>query len=92
MSHEIHYGWASCAITQNGFVTIISQPHYPSPVHPAQAIKRLAHAASTEHHEFWPCSVSLLNDNVVRPDRLHGPKRSAMPAFSRLPYPMTVGS
>jgi toxin-antitoxin system PIN domain toxin len=75
MSHEIRYGWASCAITQNGFVRIISQPRYPSPVHPAQAIERLAEAASTEHHEFWSCSVSLLNSNAIRPDRLHGPKQ-----------------
>ena len=25
-------GWASCAVTQNGFVRIVSQPRYPSPV------------------------------------------------------------
>jgi uncharacterized protein len=28
---EIAHGWASCAIAQNGFVRIISQPRYPSP-------------------------------------------------------------
>lgn len=48
---EIVHGWASCAITQNGFVRIISQPRYPSPVPPAQAIAKLAHAAATEYHE-----------------------------------------
>lgn len=75
MSREIRHGWASCAITQNGFVRIISQPRYPSPVHPARAIERLAQAASTEYHEFWACSVSLLNNDVIHPDRLHGPKQ-----------------
>lgn len=75
LGREIHHGWASCAITQNGFVRIISQPRYPSPVHPAQAIERLARAAGTEHHEFWPCSVSLLDDHAIHPDRLHGPKQ-----------------
>jgi len=34
-------GWASCAITENGFVRIISQPRYPSPISPAQAIHLL---------------------------------------------------
>jgi len=29
---EIVHGWASSAITQNGFVRIISQPRYPGPV------------------------------------------------------------
>ena len=61
---EIDHGWASCAITQNGFVRIVSQPRYPSPVAPAQAIGRLARAAATEHHEYWPCSVSLLDDET----------------------------
>jgi toxin-antitoxin system PIN domain toxin len=75
MDREIGHGWASCAITQNGFVRIISQPRYPSPVSPSQAIARLAQAAGTEYHEFWPCSVSLLDRKVVRHDRLHGPKQ-----------------
>lgn len=75
LDREIRHGWASCAITQNGFVRIISQPHYPSPVPPAQAIDRLARATSTAHHEFWPCSVSLLDERAVRRDRLHGPRQ-----------------
>lgn len=69
---EIVHGWASCAITQNGFVRIISQPRYPNPVPPAQAIGRLARAAATEHHEYWPCSVSLLDAELIDYSRLHG--------------------
>ena len=69
---EIGHGWASCAITQNGFVRIVSQPRYPSPVPPAQAIGKLARAAATEHHEYWPCSVSLLDDELFDYSRLHG--------------------
>ncbi|MHA7649904.1 PIN domain-containing protein [Mycobacterium sp. ML4] len=49
---EIVHGWASCAITRNGFVRIIIQPRYPSPVPPAQAIGRLARAAATGYHEY----------------------------------------
>ena len=45
---EIGHGWASCAVTQNGFVRIISQPRYPSPVPPARAIGKLARAAATD--------------------------------------------
>ncbi len=69
---EIAHGWASCAITENGFVRIISQPRYPSPVPPAQAIGRLARAAATEHHEYWPCTVSLLDGGLIDHSRLHG--------------------
>ncbi len=75
LEQEIPSGWASCAITENGFVRIISQPRYPSPVPVAQAIARLAQATSTTTHEFWPCSVSLLSEQVVERTRLLGPKQ-----------------
>lgn len=41
---QIERGWASCAITQNGFVRVISQPRYPSPISVAHAIDLLARA------------------------------------------------
>jgi toxin-antitoxin system PIN domain toxin len=72
---EIENGWASCAITQNGFVRIISQPRYPSPVSPELALDRLARASNTEYHEFWPCSVSLLDENLIDRSRLVGPRQ-----------------
>lgn len=65
-------GWASCAITQNGFVRIVTQPRYPSPLPLGRAIKLLADACTTVHHEYWGCSVSLLDDAVVDSSRLHG--------------------
>lgn len=52
LTAEITYGWASCAITQNGFVRIISRTRYPSPVSPSQAMELIARATRTEHHEF----------------------------------------
>lgn len=69
---EIVHGWASCAITQNGFVRIVSQPRYPSPVAPGQAINRLARAAEAGYHEFWSCSISLLDHELIDQSRLHG--------------------
>jgi uncharacterized protein len=75
LNAEIRYGWASCAITQNGFVRIISQPRYPSPVSPALALDRLARASNTGHHQFWPCSVSLLDEHVIDRSRLVGPRQ-----------------
>lgn len=71
---EIDRGWASCAITQNGLVRILSQPQYPSPVPVAEAAARLARATGTEHHAFWPCDLSLLDASVDR-RRVHGPRQ-----------------
>jgi toxin-antitoxin system PIN domain toxin len=75
LSGEIQHGWASCALTQNGFVRIVSQPRYPSPVSPFEAIERLRRATSTEYHEFWPCSISLLEDRRINSGHVHGPRQ-----------------
>lgn len=72
---DIGSGWASCAITQNGFVRIVSQPRYPSPVSPAEAADLLGVACATRHHEFWPCDVSVLDPLVVDRSRVHGPRQ-----------------
>lgn len=68
-------GWASCAITQNGFVRILAQPRYPSPVSPATAIALLSRACESQHHSFLPCDVSVLDAGQVDRSRLHGPRQ-----------------
>lgn len=75
MSAEIANGWASCAITQNGFVRIVSQARYPSPVSPSVAIDLLGSATGTPYHEFWECSVSILDSEVIDRSMIHGPRQ-----------------
>lgn len=75
ISSRIAEGWASCPLTQNGFVRIMSQPAYPRPVAPARAIALLAEAAATEHHAFWPDDVSVLDRKRVDRTRIHGPRQ-----------------
>jgi toxin-antitoxin system PIN domain toxin len=75
LEREISAGWASCPITQNGFVRIVSQPRYPSPVPPAEAIGRLELATRAEQHEFWPCDLSLLDAALIDSARVHGPRQ-----------------
>ncbi len=68
-------GWASCPITQNGCIRILSNPGYPNPL-PAQAvIERLAEACDQDIHKFWPDEVSLLDSRVVDSTRIHGPRQ-----------------
>lgn len=61
LSENIAAGWASCAITQNGCVRIMSQPGYPNPLPTAQVAARLSEATQTLHHAFIPSSASLLD-------------------------------
>ncbi|HVS12291.1 MAG TPA: TA system VapC family ribonuclease toxin [Thermoanaerobaculia bacterium] len=72
---EIEKGWASCALTQNGFVRIISQPRYPSPVPVAEAVARLERATRSAHHAFWSCNTSLLDPELIDRSRVHGPRQ-----------------
>lgn len=75
LASTIDRGWASCPITQNGFVRIISQPRYPSPVSPGVAADLLEEATATVAHEFWPCDVSVLDRSAVDRSRVHGPRQ-----------------
>ena len=63
-------GWASCPLTQNGCLRIISLPNYPHRQGAALVAQRLTKACAHPSHEFWPDSVSLLDDQLVRWDRV----------------------
>jgi uncharacterized protein len=68
-------GWASCPITQNGCIRIMSHPGYPNPPPLRVVIERLAAATATELHEFWPDDVSLLDAATADSARIHGPRQ-----------------
>jgi toxin-antitoxin system PIN domain toxin len=68
-------GWASCPLTQNGFVRVVSQPSYSNPVSAAAATEFLAGAVSTPMHEFWPDDVSITDAKLFARDRILGPKQ-----------------
>jgi toxin-antitoxin system PIN domain toxin len=68
-------GWASCPITQNGCIRIMSNPGYPNPLPVQAVIERLAAACREDIHEFWPDEVTLLDPDVVDSTRIHGPRQ-----------------
>ncbi len=72
LARHIVSGWASCPITQNGCIRIMSHPRYASPVSPALVIERLAEACAGAAHEFWPDEITLLDPATVDRSRLHG--------------------
>ena len=68
-------GWASCPITQNGCVRILSNAGYPNSLPVDSIVSRLAEACANPVHEFWPDDISLLDARRVDPSRVHGPKQ-----------------
>lgn len=68
-------GWASCPITQNGCIRIMSNAGYPNPL-PLQAVmRRLSDACAEDVHEFWADELSLLDSELIDVTRIHGPKQ-----------------
>jgi toxin-antitoxin system PIN domain toxin len=58
------HGWATCPITENGCLRILSKPGYPFPGLTAPLVRDiLAQLAGSEGHRFWPDSVSILEAN-----------------------------
>ena len=68
-------GWASCPLTQNGFVRILSQPRYPKPMSTAAALALLAEQTVETDHAFWPDDISLLDSQRFDFGRILGPKQ-----------------
>ncbi len=68
-------GWASCPITQNGCVRIMSHANYPNPLKVGAIMERLGDAIATAQHQFWTDDVSLLDSRIADPTRIHGPRQ-----------------
>ena len=74
-SSRARAGWASCPITQNGCVRIMSHPGYPNALSVRAVTERLREACASAQHEFWPDDVSLLDAKIVDAARIHGPRQ-----------------
>lgn len=66
-------GWASCPLTENGVVRIMSNPNYSRQLHltPADLVERLAQFADRTDHAFWPDDLSLRDGTAFDRARLH---------------------
>ena len=75
MEPNIESGWATCPITQNGCVRIMSQAAYPNQHTTMEIGTRLRQATDQEFHQFWPDGVSILATTMVNWNLLIGPRQ-----------------
>jgi toxin-antitoxin system PIN domain toxin len=68
-------GWATCALTENGFMRIVTGSRYPNPAPIGVAWEALESAISLDSHEFWPCDLSLLDRERFDPGSILGPSQ-----------------
>lgn len=58
-------GWATCPLTENAFIRILSHPRYPrSPGSPIEARRLLLRLLAAPGHHFWPDDLSLADTRV----------------------------
>jgi uncharacterized protein len=72
--YRVH-GWASCPLTQNGFVRVVSQPSYSFPISIGDAFEHLHRNTKRDNHAFWPDDVSLLDEQMIDREHVLGPKQ-----------------
>jgi toxin-antitoxin system PIN domain toxin len=75
-SNKGHEGWATCPLTQAGFVRIVSNPAFSrDAVSPQEAVKILSANLENASHRFWPDEVSF--SQAIQPfaDRISGHKQ-----------------
>src|SRR4051812_36481961 len=72
-ARESNHGWATCPLTQCGFVRISSNPKIiVGAVKPSEALALLQRMAADAHHQFWPDDLSLTSAATSPWDRLSG--------------------
>jgi uncharacterized protein len=66
-------GWATCPLTENAFIRIISSPSYPGTrTTVADAAERLREFCTRGDHSFWSDSVSIREGARFRWNRVQG--------------------
>jgi toxin-antitoxin system PIN domain toxin len=70
---ESSQGWASCPLTENGFLRILTHPGYSKTrrfTAEALAVLLVQFVAGSDH-EFWPDSLTLRDGRVFRTGHIH---------------------
>jgi uncharacterized protein len=71
-------GWATCPLTENGIVRVLSQAAYPSGQRtPAEVIQVLnaLKAAFEKSYEFWPADISIADNAIFESALIAGPRQ-----------------
>lgn len=70
-------GIATCPMTENGVVRVISHPKYSRSLNltPGDVIQRLADFCDAQDHFFWPDDVSLRDASHFQTDRILGSRQ-----------------
>ena len=67
------FGWATCGITENGFVRVAAHVVEDAPLtRPPALVERLRTFQKSGGHRFWPDAVSLTDPRTFNPAMIRG--------------------
>ena len=75
LAQHMHFGWASCPLTQNGMLRIMSQPSYGNAQELSVLFEKLRNETSQSAHAFWPDDISLLEEAFIDANKLLSPRQ-----------------
>ena len=66
-------GWATCPISENGFIRVLANPAYGASLkRPLELVIRLRQFCSSGDHVFWTSSISMRDAGVFKPAFIGG--------------------
>ncbi len=81
-------GWASCPLTQNGTLRIVSAPAYPNRRPVARIVAQLQSMFDAAEHHFWKDDISIADASKFNRDGIVGhhqlPISICLPSLSRM--------
>ncbi len=69
---EREAGWATCPLTENAFVRLLSHPGLGIAMRPHELAERLRRFCSSGFHSFWPDAVSLRDARLFNQSYISG--------------------
>lgn len=79
--------WATCPLTENGFVRVISNPSYASvSATPGEASLRLRIFCAAPGHVFWPDTPSVTDGTLFDLSKLQGHRQITDPYLAGLAH------
>jgi toxin-antitoxin system PIN domain toxin len=67
-------GWATCPLTENACIRVISQPSYSGRLSVADIAGRLERAIAAMDHHAWPVDIHLSDSQLFDHTQIHHPK------------------
>jgi toxin-antitoxin system PIN domain toxin len=66
-------GWATCAVTETGFIRVVSHPAYGATVaRPVDLVALLRTFCSSAQHQYWSAPISLRDETIFDPAMIQG--------------------